>query len=132
MAKQIVGLRLEREAEQPDGVAFKNFQFAEQFFTTRSRWRRLTSRAVFTMDMSSSYSGAADTSAAVSFPKHESPICKKRMPMRRPNPCHARPARYRVSADSLFLMAVAEHPPPRCSVMILVCASESQRRASGI
>jgi hypothetical protein len=42
MAQQIVGVRLEREAEQPDDVAFKNFQFAEQFFTTRSRWRQLT------------------------------------------------------------------------------------------
>jgi hypothetical protein len=79
-------VRLEREAEQPDGAALiRIFSSPSSFSTTRSRWRRLTWRAAFTMDMSSSYSEAVDTSAALSFPKqdppHPIPACKMRMPM---------------------------------------------------
>ena len=104
MAQQIVGVRLQREAEQPDDVAFKNFQFAEQFFHNAFPLASVDKKAFAAYLIISAEARSVEISGTGSM----------------------------VSADSLFLMAVAEHPPPRCSVMRLVCTTESQRRASGI
>src|SRR5579871_3097734 len=64
---------------------FKILSSVRSRSTTRSRWRRFTSRAAFTIAISRPYSPAVATSAAVSFPKHDPPqpipACRKRVPM---------------------------------------------------